>query len=106
MMDTLAASDLSISAALPGGGVPVIRDLNFTLGKGRILGLVGESGAGKSMIGRAIAQLFPPGFAVTRGELMFDGQDLVGMPADTRRELLGSEIAFVPQAPLSALNPV
>jgi peptide/nickel transport system ATP-binding protein len=105
-MDTLVARKLAIGAALPGGRVPVIRDLNFSLAKGRILGLVGESGAGKSMIARAIAQLFPPGFAVTHGELLFEGQDLVRMPAAARRELLGRKIAFVPQEPLSALNPV
>jgi dipeptide transport system ATP-binding protein len=105
-MDTLVARKLAIGAALPGGRVPVIGDLNFSLAKGRILGLVGESGAGKSMIARAIAQLFPPGFAVTHGELLFEGQDLLRMPAAARRELLGRKIAFVPQEPLSALNPV
>jgi peptide/nickel transport system ATP-binding protein len=105
-MDVLVAKDLTVSVAFGDSSVPVIRDLNFSLPEGCILGLVGESGAGKSMIGRAIAQLFPPGFAVSHGELMFDGQDLVRMPADVRRDLLGSEIAFVPQEPLSALNPV
>ena len=106
MMDMLIARDLAVSAAWGEGHVPVIQELNFALAPGRILGLVGESGAGKSMIGRAIAQLMPPGFAVSRGELMFDGQDLVRMPVETRRELLGREIAFVPQEPLSGLNPV
>jgi oligopeptide/dipeptide ABC transporter ATP-binding protein len=105
-MATLVARDLAVGAALAGGPAPVIRDLNFSLARGRILGLVGESGAGKSMIGRAIAQLFPPGFAVTHGQLLFEGQDLTRMPAAPRRELLGREIAFVPQEPLSALNPV
>src|SRR5215472_17006540 len=105
-MDMLIARDLTVSAKFGDGSVPVIRDLNFSLPEGRILGLVGESGAGKSMIGRAIAQLFPPGFAVSHGELMFDGQDLVRMPAEARRALLGSDIAFVPQEPLSGLNPV
>jgi len=105
-MDMLVAKELAVSAALANGSVPVIQELNFTLAPGRILGLVGESGAGKSMIGRTIAQLLPPGFSVTRGELMFDGQDLVRMPHDTRRDLLGREIAFVPQEPLSGLNPV
>jgi peptide/nickel transport system ATP-binding protein len=105
-MDTLVARDLAVSAALPGGPAPVIRDLNFTLAKGRVLGLVGESGAGKSMIGRAIAQLLPPGFAVTHGQLLFEGQDLTRMPAAACRDLLGRDIAFVPQEPLSALDPV
>ncbi len=105
-MDVLVAKELNVSAKFGDASVPVIRDLNFVLPEGRVLGLVGESGAGKSMIGRAIAQLFPPGFAVSHGELVFEGQDLVRMPADTRREFLGREIAFVPQEPLSALNPV
>jgi len=105
-MNTLEAHDLTVSAAVADGAVPVIRELNLSLAAGRILGLVGESGAGKSMIGRAIAQLLPQGFAVTGGELMFEGQDLVTMPADERRELLGREISFIPQEPLSALNPV
>ncbi|MBI1203444.1 MAG: dipeptide ABC transporter ATP-binding protein [Rhodopseudomonas sp.] len=105
-MDMLIAKDLTVSASLHGERVPVIRELNFSVAPGRVLGLVGESGAGKSMIGRTVAQLLPPGFAVTRGELMFDGQDLVRMPFETRRELLGRDIAFVPQEPLSGLNPV
>src|SRR5262249_55701601 len=71
-----------------------------------ILGVVGESGAGKSMIGRAIAQLLPPGFAATHGELVFGGRDPMRMPPGQRRGLLGREIAFVPQEPLSALTPV
>ena len=71
-----------------------------------MLGLVGESGAGKSMVGRAIAQLLPPGFAVTGGALTFGGADLVTMDAEARRALLGRDIAFIPQEPLSALNPV
>jgi dipeptide transport system ATP-binding protein len=105
-MDTLIARDFAVSAAFGDGRVPVIQELNFALAPGRILGLVGESGAGKSMIGRAIAQLMPPGFVVSGGELLFDGQDLVRMPRETRRELLGRDIAFVPQEPLSGLNPV
>ena len=58
------------------------------------------------MIGRAIAQLLPPGFAVTGGSLSFDGEDLVVMAPARRRALLGRFIAFIPQAPMTALNPV
>jgi peptide/nickel transport system ATP-binding protein len=105
-MDMLIARDLAVSATISGAHVPVIQELNFSVPAGKILGLVGESGAGKSMIGRAVAQLLPNGFSCTRGELMFDGQDLVRMPEATRREMLGREIAFVPQEPLSGLNPV
>ncbi|MEN3380462.1 MAG: dipeptide transport system ATP-binding protein dppF [Hyphomicrobiales bacterium] len=102
----LAARNLTVSATLDGESVPVIRDLSFALERGRVIGLVGESGAGKSMVGRTIAQLLPPGFAVTGGNLEFAGHDLVSMDAEERRALLGREIAFIPQEPLSALNPV
>jgi peptide/nickel transport system ATP-binding protein len=105
-MSLLTAQSLTVTARIGADTVPVIRDLDFALERGKILGLVGESGAGKSMVGRAIAQLLPPGFAVTGGRLEFAGDDLVRMPAERRRALLGRDIAFVPQEPLSALNPV
>ena len=105
-MSLLVAQNLTVSATLDGAPAPVIRDLSFSLAPGQMLGLVGESGAGKSMIGRAVAQLLPPGFSVTGGSLAFAGRDLVTMDAEARRALLGREIAFIPQEPLSALNPV
>jgi peptide/nickel transport system ATP-binding protein len=105
-MLTLQARNLGIGVNLDGTLVPAIRDLSFDLAPGKILGLVGESGAGKTMIGRAIAQLLPPGFAVTSGALLFEGEDLADMPATRRRALLGRAISFIPQAPMTALNPV
>jgi peptide/nickel transport system ATP-binding protein len=105
-MLTLQANDLEVTLRIGGAVVPAIRSLSFDLAPKKILGLVGESGAGKSMVGRAIAQLLPPGFAITGGSLMFDSVDLLHMPAARRRALLGRSIAFIPQAPLSALNPV
>jgi len=105
-MSLLVARGLTVQAQVGGEVVPVLRGLNFSLAPGRVLGLVGESGAGKSMVGRSIAQLMPPGFAVTHGTLEFNGGDLVGMAAEHRRGLLGREIAFIPQEPLTALNPV
>jgi peptide/nickel transport system ATP-binding protein len=105
-MTLLVANNLTVSTTLDGTHVPVLRDLSFSLEPGRVLGLVGESGAGKSMVGRTVAQLLPPGFAVSGGSLSFAGTDLVVMDAAARRPLLGREIAFIPQEPLSALNPV
>jgi peptide/nickel transport system ATP-binding protein len=101
-MALLQADQLSVG----GKDVALIKQLSFSLEPGRVLGLVGESGAGKSMVGRAIAQALPPGFAVTGGGLSFGTHDLVGMSAGRRRALLGREIAFIPQEPLTALNPV
>src|SRR5215471_17826539 len=105
-MAVLSARDLVVSAKLDAAEVPVIRALSFDLAPGKILGLVGESGAGKSMIGRAIAQLLPPGFAITGGSLSFANEDFLRMSPARRRALLGRAIAFIPQAPLTALNPV
>ena len=102
----LAARGLTVSSTRNGAALTVLRKIDFTVRQGRVLGLVGESGAGKSMIGRTIAQLLPPGFAVTGGSLQFRGADLMAMPARQRRALLGRDIAFIPQEPMSALNPV
>jgi peptide/nickel transport system ATP-binding protein len=102
----LSLSELTVTARIDGAAVPAIRELSFDLKPGKILGLVGESGAGKSMVGRAIAQLLPPGFGITAGTIVFQGEDLIGMPPAQRRALLGRSIAFIPQAPLTALNPV
>ena len=103
---TLQFRDLTISARVDGTLVPAIRSLSFDLAPAKILGLVGESGAGKTMVGRAIAQLLPRGFAVTAGALHFDGENLLAMEPARRRALLGRDIAFIPQAPMTALNPV
>ncbi len=105
-MLALEARDLTVSARIGEATVPAIRGLSFALAPGKILGLVGESGAGKTMIGRAIAQLLPAGFAITAGSLLFEGEDLLTMTAARRRALLGRAIAFIPQAPMTALNPV
>jgi len=102
----LEARDLTVTARMNGMLMPVLREVSFRLGPGRILGVVGESGAGKSMIGRAIAHLLPSGFAITRGCLQFEGQNLAQIGHRQRRALLGRAIAFIPQGPLSALNPV
>jgi peptide/nickel transport system ATP-binding protein len=102
----LQAIDLTVTARIDGAAVPAIRGLSFQLLPGKILGLVGESGAGKSMVGRAIAQLLPAGFSITAGSLLFEGEDLVQMPPPRRRALLGRAIEFIPQEPMTALNPV
>ena len=105
-MSLLEAKGITLSARLGEVTVDVLRDISFTLERGETLGLVGESGAGKSMIGRLCSQLLPPGFAVSAGTLHFEGEDLVRLGAHQRRALLGKRIAFVPQEPMTALNPV
>lgn len=102
----LSITDLTLTAQAGDHSVDVLRGISLSVGRGKVLGLVGESGAGKSMIGRLVAGHMPPGFAVSRGQVMFDGADLLALTAHQRRLLLGRRIAFIPQEPLSSLNPV
>ncbi len=102
----LAVEGLTLRARVGGRPVELLRDVGFAVGAGRTLGLVGESGAGKSMIGRLISGLLPGGFEVAGGRVVFEGVDLAMLGAGARRALLGGRIAFIPQEPLSALNPV
>jgi peptide/nickel transport system ATP-binding protein len=105
-MPTLQLDSIFLRADLGGTPVELLRDISFSIERGRTLGLVGESGAGKSMIGRLISGLLPPNFSITGGRLSFEGTDITAQPAAARRALLGRRIAFIPQEPLAALNPV
>jgi len=104
-MSLLEVERVSVKLANARGEFTVLDKLSFTLEPGKVLGLVGESGAGKSMIGRTVAQLLPPGFVVGGGKLHFGGRDMFALGNAERRRLLGREIAFIPQEPLAALNP-
>jgi peptide/nickel transport system ATP-binding protein len=104
-MPLLQARGLSVAPRGIENG-EVLRMIDFSLQPGRTLGLVGESGAGKSMLGRVIARQLPDNFMVSAGQLLFDGHDLLAMPASEHRALLGPRIAFIPQEPMTALNPV
>jgi peptide/nickel transport system ATP-binding protein len=105
-MSMLSLIDLTLTARAAGSAVDLLRDISLSVAPGKVLGLVGESGAGKSMIGRLIAGYTPAGFAVTRGRVVFDGGDLLPLQSRERRKLLGRRIAFIPQEPLTALDPL
>ena len=105
-MSVLSFDKVTVTARVGGRSVDVLRDLSFDLGQDEIIGLVGESGAGKSMIGRTVSGLLPENFSVSSGDIRFDGKDLLSLGKAERRGLLGKKIVFIPQEPLSALNPV
>ncbi|MEO8667019.1 MAG: ABC transporter ATP-binding protein [Bauldia sp.] len=86
--------------------VPLLRGVGLAIQPGEVRGLVGESGAGKSMIARAIFGLLPGGARITRGRALFEGRDLAAMAEPERRALLGARIALIPQDPMTSLNPV
>lgn len=104
-MSVLAADRLTVTFGTR-EPVAALQDVSFAVERGRVLGLVGESGAGKSMIGRVIGGNLPGGFKVAAGSLACLGEDLVRLDRERRRSLLGDRIAFIPQEPLTALNPL
>src|SRR6185312_5751575 len=79
--------------------------VDLTVGAGQTLGVVGESGCGKTMLSRAVLQLLPKK-AKLSGRVMFDGQDLTRLPPEKLRKLRGRSLAVVFQDPMTSLNPV
>jgi peptide/nickel transport system ATP-binding protein len=89
------------------GMAKVLDNIDFALERGRILGIVGESGCGKSTIIRAIIGILPSGAKVEAGVIRFDGEDLLRLSErELNRRIRGSRIGFIPQDPYLALNPV
>ncbi|HEX7006596.1 MAG TPA: ABC transporter ATP-binding protein [Alphaproteobacteria bacterium] len=91
-----------------GGGrnrKPILRGVDLEVPVGTVHGLVGESGAGKSMVGRAVLGLLPPAARIPRGSIVFDGIDITNLPERARRHLLGRGMALIPQDPMTSLNP-
>lgn len=86
-------------------GQKILSGVNLDIAYGRILGVIGESGAGKSMIGSAIADTLPKALKISNGSIEFDGLELTAMTPKIRRALLGRDIGFIPQEPMTALNP-
>jgi peptide/nickel transport system ATP-binding protein len=93
---------------LPGaqGWQPILRGVSLALPAGSVLGLVGEIGAGKTMVGKAVLGLAPGRARISGGAIRFEGRDITRHDARERRALLGRAMALIPQDPMSALNPV
>jgi peptide/nickel transport system ATP-binding protein len=94
-----------LSARLKGTTFPILRNVSLTVGAGEVHGLVGESGAGKSMIGKAVLGILPNSIEITHGAIELDGVDLLSLPPAERRRRIGATAALIPQDPLTALNP-
>ncbi len=102
----LEIRDLNIEFSTMHGSVHAVEDANLTLPAGGTLAIVGESGSGKSTTAMAAIGLLAGNGRVSSGSIMFDGQELVGMPESKMRHIRGGKIGLVPQDPMSNLNPV
>jgi oligopeptide/dipeptide ABC transporter ATP-binding protein len=88
------------------GVVHAVDGIDFHVNRGEIVGLVGESGCGKSVTSLSILRLIAPPGRIEAGEVWFDGQDLLKLPADRMRRMRGNRISMIFQQPTSSLNPV
>ncbi|MGD9754962.1 MAG: ABC transporter ATP-binding protein [Acidimicrobiia bacterium] len=91
------------------GGSRVVRavdDVSFTLERGQTIGLVGESGCGKTTTCLSIVRLLPAGARITAGEVLLEGRDLVGLPDKEMQRIRGRDIAMILQDPMASLNPL
>ena len=102
----LSVNNLEVQFALRQGAVTALRDLNFTLKRGERLGVVGESGAGKSVLGFSIINLISKPGSITKGEVVYEGQNLAVMNNNQLRSIRGNRIAMIFQDPMMTLNPV
>ena len=103
---TLAISGLRAGFPGPQGLVPAVDGVDLTVPRGTIVGLVGESGCGKSVTALSVLGLLPPNGQVAGGTIDFGGQDLLTLPPDALRRLRGDRIAMIFQDPMTSLNPV
>jgi peptide/nickel transport system ATP-binding protein len=101
----LSVEDVAVELPTPRGPLRAVDGVDLTLGAGRTLGIVGESGCGKTMLSRVILQLLPKKARLS-GRVMFDGQDLARLDRERLRKLRGRSLAVVFQDPMTSLNPV
>ena len=98
--------DLTVTYRTRQGPVSAVDHISFDIRRGEILGLVGESGCGKSTMGKALMRMIPPPATITAEEYLFDGMEVMFFNDDQLRDFRGRRISMIFQDPLTSLNPV
>src|SRR5260221_606439 len=101
----LELRNVCISYVIRAGRIDVVPNISFSLAKGEALGLVGESGCGKSTVAYAIMKYLGGAGRITEGKILFDGRDMATMSPAELRDIRGRKLAMVYQDPMSSLNP-
>ena len=105
--DVLRIEGLSIELARRRGAAgSIVKDVSLRIGRREIVGLIGESGSGKTMTAKSLIGLLPARITVTAGRALFQGRDLLSLEESEMRKIRGAEISLIPQDALHALNPV
>jgi len=102
----LEVEDLAVAARSRQGDLEIVHGVGLRLGPGETVGLVGETGSGKSLTMLALMRLLSPPLGITRGRVTFDGRELTALPERGMRELRGSQMAMIYQDPMTSLNPL
>src|SRR3989304_5010387 len=102
----LSVNKLKTHFLTPEGVIRAVDDVSFKIDKGKVLGLVGESGCGKSVTALSLMRLIPQPGRIISGEIFFDGRDLLKLGNEEIRKLRGNRMAMVFQDPMTSLNPV
>ncbi|MEM7686752.1 MAG: ATP-binding cassette domain-containing protein, partial [Pseudomonadota bacterium] len=106
MTDLLKISGLSVEFPTRRGNVKAVRNVGLTVSPGEVVGLVGESGAGKSTIGNAVIDLLESPGRVAEGSILFQGEELRGKDENEMRRIRGDRIGMIFQDPQTSLNPL
>ncbi|TIO72092.1 ABC transporter ATP-binding protein [Mesorhizobium sp.] len=102
----LEIRDLNLDFGTPRGRVHALHNVSLDVPAGQVVGIVGESGSGKSTLAYTVMGLLAENAEVTAGSIVFEGRELLTMPAQARRSLLGDRLSMIFQDPMTALNPV
>jgi oligopeptide/dipeptide ABC transporter ATP-binding protein len=98
-------TDLSVAYYSDGAWLKAVRDVTFSVNRGEILAIVGETGSGKSTTATAMIRMLPSNGRVIAGRVSFDGEDLLRQSERKMRTLRGQSVAYIPQQPMAAFNP-